>query len=77
MLAERTDDLMLHFEEGKEAEFFSTKEELIDKTQFYLKHDALRRKIAEAGRQRCLKSGYSNHERLKGMLQQLKNILKR
>ena len=68
MLAERTDEHLQLFREGKEAEFFDSKEELLSKIQFYLKDDDKRNAIARAGRQRCLDSGYSHHDRLKVML---------
>lgn len=71
MLAERTEDHLACFEEDKEAVFFSDADELIEKLHFYLSHDNLRRRIAEAGRQRCLSSGYSNYERIKIMLDEV------
>ncbi len=42
---------------------------LLEKVKDYLLHPQERQRVAEAGRQRCLKSGYSNRERLKWMLQ--------
>ncbi len=67
MLAERTDEHMKLFEEGKEAEFFDSNEELLRKVRYYLVHEDKRKRIAHAGRERCLKSGYSYHERIKEM----------
>ncbi len=71
MLAERTKEHLELFEEGKEAEFFSSNEELLDKVRFYLVHPQQRKRIAAAGRQRCLESGYSNQDRLKWMLEKV------
>ena len=68
MLAERTKEHLELFEEGKEAEFFGSNEELLEKVRYYLAHPQQRKQIAAAGRERCLKSGYSNQERLKQML---------
>lgn len=49
MLHERTDEAMVLFEEGKEAEFFGSFGELKNKIDFYLKNDTLREKIALNG----------------------------
>lgn len=68
MLAERTEDHLQAFQEGKEAEYFASRAELIDKAKYYLNHQDERNRIGDAGRQRCLRSGYDNHERLKKML---------
>ncbi len=69
MLAERYLEL---FEEGKEAGFFSTKGKLLEKVRYYLNHSEKRKQIAQAGRERCLRSGYSNQERMKEMLEIIK-----
>jgi spore maturation protein CgeB len=74
MLAERTEEHLRLFEEGKEAEFFDVDnpKELLEKVKYYLTHEEERKKIAKAGRERCLKSGYSHHDRLKYMMSFLK-----
>ena len=74
MLAERTDEHLQLFEEGKEAEFFGTTQELIDKVKFYLTQDELRRQIAYAGRTRCLTSGYDYDFRIKKMLSRVNEV---
>jgi spore maturation protein CgeB len=74
MLAERTDEHLQLFEEGKEAEFFDSNEELLDKVKYYLAHSDERKRIAAAGRERCLKSGYSNHDRLRDMLKVVESL---
>jgi len=74
MLAERTDEHLELFEEDKEAVFFSSNEELLEKIRYYLVHPEHRKAIAERGRQRCLKSGYSNHDRLREMLKIVEQI---
>jgi spore maturation protein CgeB len=68
MLAERTGEHLRLFEEGKEAAYFGSNEELLEKVRYYLNHEVERSAIASAGRKRCLDSGYSHHERLKYML---------
>ena len=74
MLAERSDEHLELFEEGKEAEFFGSDDELVDKVRFYLVNQTVRQRIAYAGRERCIKGGYSNHERLSQMLVRIRDV---
>jgi hypothetical protein len=71
MLAERTDEHLSLFQEGKEAEYFSSNEELLKKCKYYLLHEEERKSIAVAGRKRCETSGYSNKEAIKRMLDEV------
>ena len=68
MLAERTKEHLAMFEEGKEAAFFSSNEELLQKCLYYLNHEDERKQIALAGRKRCLTSGYSNEGMIRNAL---------
>lgn len=74
MLGERTKRHLEFFEEGKEAEFFGSNEELLKKTKYYLSNEVERKRIAAAGRERCLNSGYSTRAQLSKMLQKTENI---
>ena len=42
--------------------------ELIEKTRYYLTREDQRKRIAKSGRERCLRDGYSNKERLADVL---------
>jgi len=68
-LTERTESHQRFYEEGKEAEFFATPEECRDKILYYLSHGSARERIAKAGRERCLKSGYGLTARMRQALQ--------
>lgn len=59
--AERTSEHQELFEEDREEVFCSTADELCDKLRFYLRTDDARRRIAEAGRKRCLASYHWSH----------------
>jgi hypothetical protein len=72
MLAERTVEHLQLFKEGVEAEYFSSKQELVDKCRYYLAHERQRAKIASAGLQRCRRSGCSYQDRLRQALNLLR-----
>jgi spore maturation protein CgeB len=71
MLAERTDEHKKLFAEDKEAVYFSSNKELLEKVSYYLSHDDERNKITEAGYRRCINSGYTYDDRVKEILNNL------
>ena len=68
LLADRTEEHQSFFEEGREAEFFGSAEELVEKAKFYASHETERSRLAAAGRARCVASGYAYVERLRPVL---------
>jgi spore maturation protein CgeB len=70
MLAERTMEHRRLFEEDVEAAYFDSRNpaELLHKVGYYLENETTRRSLADAGRERCITSGYSHKERLEKML---------
>lgn len=71
LMAERTPEHETLFKDNEEAVFFSTNEELLQKCKFYLNHPEQLKSVANAGHNRCIDSGYSNHETLKRVLQSI------
>jgi len=73
MLAEKSGVHEELFKDGREAVFFESKEELLEKVKYYLAHSEERKAIAKAGYERCLNSGYSHEARLKDVLEKIFN----
>lgn len=71
MLAERTPEHEELFKEGREAEYFASDEELVDKARRYLVDHRARERIAEAGRRRAVEGRYSYAWRLWTALDEL------
>lgn len=71
MLGERTMEHQRLFDEGREAAFFESKEEMLQKIYYYLENEQERQEVSWRGKQRCLKSGYSHHDRLLFMLRSI------
>ena len=74
MIAERTDEHKQLFEENKEAVYFDTKEELLEKVKYYLENEDERKKIAEAGYERTRNSKYSYDDRVEEMIKVINEI---
>ena len=68
MLAERSGEHRLHFDDGAEAVFFEGTDDFVRKVQHWVAADEARARIAAAGRARCLRSGYAYDDRLREIL---------
>lgn len=64
LLAQRTTEHRALYEEGVEAQFFESPEELVTKARYYLEHEQEREQIAAAGHKRCTTSRYSWQEQM-------------
>jgi spore maturation protein CgeB len=74
LLADRTIEHQQLFEEGKEADYFSSEEEFADKVRFYCENDETRARVAQAGHRRCMDSRYAYVHRLKAVLDQMSKL---
>lgn len=68
MLAERTAAHRGLFDEGREAVFFASDEELLNQCRYFQDHTEEALRIGARGRKRCLRDGYGNRARLQQML---------
>lgn len=78
MLSEYSEDLSSLFEEGQEADYFRSAEELITKLHLYLGDDSRRRAVASAGLARVWRDGHDVRSRMATLLDWLaaQNLLK-
>jgi len=74
LLSVRTDEAKSFFEEGKEAAYFGSPEELKEKISFYLKNEELRAKTAKAGYKKLISSGYAYADRAKEIINVYKSL---
>jgi len=68
MLAERTEEHLDLFEDGKEAGYFGTPEELVEKTRSYLTDGEGRARMAEAAFQKVRRGKHTYQDRLQSIL---------
>lgn len=68
MLSEYTDDLASLFEEGVEADYFRSHDELLDKVAFYMNNPAVRERVAQRGHERLLRDGHDVRSRMRSFL---------
>jgi len=69
MLAPRTKELESIFRDGLEAVYFDSKQDLLDKINYYLVHEEERERITKAGRKRCVEGGNSEIDRARQIIE--------
>ena len=74
LLADRTEEHREFFVEGKEAEFFDSTAELLDKVKFYCTNEPARNLIAARGYARCVSGKYAYVHRLKSAFEAVERI---
>jgi hypothetical protein len=74
LMAERSQGHSCRFAEDKEAVFFSTVEECIEKIRLYLPDETGRSRIGTAGRERAERDGYHNDYQLGLILDRLQRV---
>ncbi|MFM6130768.1 MAG: glycosyltransferase, partial [Sphaerospermopsis kisseleviana] len=74
MLSERTNELLSFFEEGKEAFYFNTKDELLNAVKFILTKSEIQDKVRHAAKIKSYNSGYDLDSRVKKLISELTTI---
>ncbi len=74
LLAVRSPEHQKCFQEGQEAEFFSSIEECAEKILYYLDHPVEREEIARRGCERAKRDGYDNDTQLSRILDKLEEM---
>jgi len=76
LLSEYSEDLASLYQEGEEADFFTSEKEMLAKLQLYLNDESRRKSVAEAGFQRVYKDGHDVVSRMKQVLNWVDEIRK-
>lgn len=74
LLSEYTSDMASLYLEGKEAEFFRNKDEMINKIEYYLTNDAQREALAAGGWRRAYADGHDVVSRMRDFIKQVEYI---
>jgi len=68
MMAPRTGELEDLFADGREAVYYDSEEDLLQKLKYYLVNDKERQQIAHAGRERCINDGHNQMGRTETLI---------
>jgi len=68
MLSEYSDDLVAIYKRGKEADFFASKEEMLERIDYYISSPDVRKNVAESGYLKVRSAGHDIDSRIHDML---------
>ncbi len=77
MLSEYSGDLAGLFREGVEADFFRSKDEMMEKIKYYLEEHEVRERVASAGQRRVFDDGHDVAARMRQLLSWVNDIKER
>ena len=77
MLSQYTDDLACMFEPDKEAVYFKTLDELVQKAKYYLYHEEEREQIAKAGYDRLMRDGHEIGDRVQQIVDKYYEVMEK
>jgi spore maturation protein CgeB len=75
MLHERTAEAQSYFAEGQDCAMFGDADELVGMIRHYLSNPPERQRVADAGRQRAVASGYSVDDRAAGVTAKARELI--
>lgn len=71
MLNQRTEEQMALFEEGQDAAYFESPEELVNKVRYYLGNDSERERIRKNGHTKTIEGNHTYRDRLMEILREI------
>lgn len=75
MLSEYSDDLSTLYREGVEADFFHSRDEMLEKIRYYLAHDDVRISVARAGQLRLMQDKHDVTSRMAQLVKWTEEII--
>jgi len=76
MLSEYSDDVATLYQEGAEADFFKSRDEMMEKIKIYVGDEFARLHVAEGGHHKVLSAGHDVDSRMRTMLGWIAEIRK-
>jgi spore maturation protein CgeB len=76
LLSEYSDDLAALYQQGTEADFFKSRDEMMEKIKLYVENEFSRQRVAKGGYDKVLSAGHDIDTRMRFMLGWIAEISK-